>query len=335
MNIGFIVDASSKIGLGHWSRCINISKILNKKSYFFSRYYPSEYKRLKNINLVKIKKNRFCIKELRDKIIKYKIKIMIIDNYSFNFILQKNIKKYVKRLIVVDDYIDKKYCCDLILNYSFLDKKDEAIIKKKNPKVIFALGPKYLPLHPKFFELRKKVKIRKNIEKILIFFGGSDSINMTEKLLILSKFFKDIKFTIILGGLNKKKTRIIKKIKNYRNIKIYCGIKNEKVANLIFRNDLAIGAGGVNLFERIYLGLPSIVIDVDKNQYTNIKNSKKRGLINHLSRKKFTINRLVKMIQAFIKNQDKLNKISAKCFNHLNLDQKKHISELLNLKTNL
>ena len=33
------------------------------------------------------------------------------------------------------------------------------------------------------------------------------------------------------------------------------------MANLIANNDLAIGAGGVNLYERIYLGLPSIVID--------------------------------------------------------------------------
>lgn len=335
MNIGFIVDASSKIGLGHWSRCINIAKILNKKSYFFSRYYPSEYKRSKNINLVKIKKKKFCIEELKDKVIKFKINILIIDNYTFNFNLQKNIKKYVKKLIIIDDCIYKRYCCDLIINYSFLDKKEETILKKKNSKIIFALGPKYLPLHPKFFELKKKVKIRKNIKNILIFFGGSDSKNLTEKLLVLSKFFKYIKFSIILGSVNKNKTRIIKKIKNYENIKIFYGIENKKVANLIFKNDLAIGAGGVNLFERIYLGLPSIVIDIDKNQLLNIKNAKKRGLINHLSRKKFTINRLVKMIQVLIKNQDKFNKISVKCFNYLKLDQKKHISKLLNLRINL
>ena len=29
-------------------------------------------------------------------------------------------------------------------------------------------------------------------------------------------------------------------------------------------SDLAIGSGGVNLFERIYLGLPSIVIKTNK-----------------------------------------------------------------------
>ncbi len=332
MNIGFIVDASSNIGFGHWSRCINIARIFNKKNYFFSRYYPSDYKTSKNFNLIKIKKDKFCIKELKDKIYKYKIKILIIDNYKFNFKLQKKLKRYLEKLIIIDDYIDKKYCCDLVLNYSFLNKKEESNIKKKNPKIIFALGPKYLPLHVKFFELKKKVKIRKNINKILIFFGGSDNINMTEKLIILSKFFKDIKFSIILGSLNKKKKIILKKVKKYKNIKIFCGIKNEKVANLIYNNDLAIGAGGVNLFERIYLGLPSIVIDVDKNQYTNIKNSKKRGLISHLSRKKFTINRLVKIIQEFIKNQKKFDEMSAKCFNQLKFDQQKNISELLHIK---
>ena len=51
------------------------------------------------------------------------------------------------------------------------------------------------------------------------------------------------------------------------------------MANLIANNDLAIGAGGVNLYERIYLGLPSIVIDVDNNQLINIKNSKKKILL--------------------------------------------------------
>ena len=35
MNIGFIVDASDKIGLGHWYRCINLSKIFKKKIIFF------------------------------------------------------------------------------------------------------------------------------------------------------------------------------------------------------------------------------------------------------------------------------------------------------------
>ena len=120
--------------------------------------------------------------------------------------------------------------------------------------------------------------MRKEIRKILIFFGGSDNRNITEKLLVVSKYFKHLQFSVVVGGLNKNKKKITKKkIKNYKNIKLYYAIKNENVANLIYNNDLAIGAGGVNLFERIYLGLPSIVIDVNKNQNMNIKNSVKKA----------------------------------------------------------
>ena len=329
MNVAFIVDASSKIGLGHWSRCINFSKILRKKNYFFSRYYPHEHKKLNNINLIKIKKNKFNIKELKEKIKKYDIKILIIDNYYFNYKLQKQIKKYVYKLIVIDDYYNKKHFCDILLNYSFLDKKEKLILKKNNPKAVLALGPKYLPLNLKFIELKKKVKLRKNVKKILVFFGGSDSLNMTEKLIVISKFFHNIKFSIILGSLNKRRMEISKKVKNYKNIKLFCSIKNEKMANLISNSDLAIGAGGVNLFERIYLGLPSIVVDVNKNQHTNIKNSKKRELIRHLNYKSFTIDKLKMLIQEFLENEEKFYKISKKCFYHLKYDQKKYLRGLV------
>ena len=332
MNIGFIVDASNEIGLGHWSRCINLSKIFNKKNYFFSRYYPVGYQKIKNINLIKIKKGKFSIEEIKNKINKFNIKVLIIDNYSFNFELQQKIKKYIKKLIVIDDYYNKKYFSDVLLNYSFLDKSEKIILKKNNPKVKFALGPKYLPLNFRFFELKKNLKPRKKIEKILIFFGGADKINITEKILVISKFFKNINFSVIVGGLNKKKISISKKVQNYKNINLFYKIKNEKVADLIVKNDLAIGAGGVNLFERIYLGLPSIVVDVDKNQLINIKNSKNKGLIVHLKNENFTIDKLVNTIQTFIKNRNKFKKISMNCFNCLKLDQKKHLNRLLDFK---
>ena len=170
MNIGFIVDASNKIGLGHWSRCLNLSKILKKnKNYFISRNYPNNYRKFKNINLIKMKKEKFNIQEIKNKINKFNITILIIDNYKFNYALQKKIKKYVTKLIVIDDYFNKKYFSDILLNYSFVNNNDKIILKKNNPAVKFALGPKYLPLNNRFFELKKNLKPRKEIKKILIF----------------------------------------------------------------------------------------------------------------------------------------------------------------------
>ena len=206
MNIGFLVDASNKIGFGHWSRCLNLSKILkNNKNYFISRDYPNNYKKFKNINLIKIEKKEFNIQEIKNKIDKFNITVLIIDNYKFNYELQKKIKKYVVKLIVIDDYFNKKYFSDILLNYSFVDNSDKIILKKNNPKVKFALGSKYLPLNNKFFELKKKLKPRKEIKKIFVFFGAADKLNLTEKMLIIADHFKEIKFSFIMGSLYIKK----------------------------------------------------------------------------------------------------------------------------------
>jgi len=104
------------------------------------------------------------------------------------------------------------------------------------------------------------------------------------------------------------------------------------MASLIVNNDLAIGAGGVNLYERIYLGLPSIVVDVDDNQLINIKKSKKKNLIIHLDHKNLTVSKVINTIKQLKKNQNKFNKISMNCFNCLKIDQKYYLNKLLNFK---
>ena len=71
------------------------------------------------------------------------------------------------------------------------------------------------------------------------------------------------------------------------------------------------------------------MIDVNKNQNMNIKNSVKRGLVAHLSIKKLTVIKLVKMIETFLKNKSKFNKMSNKCFTYLQLNQIKNINKLL------
>ena len=159
-----------------------------------------------------MKKGKFNIEEIKNKIHKFNITalIMITINLIMNY---KKIKNYVLILVVIDDYFNKKYFSDILLNYSFLDNNEKIILKKNNLKVKFALGPKYLPLNNRFFELKKNLKPREKVKKILVFFGGADKKNLTEKMLMVADHFKELKFSFILGDLYTKKKKIIKKLK--------------------------------------------------------------------------------------------------------------------------
>ena len=193
MSLGFIVDASTKIGTGHWSRSLNLSEILNNNNIFFSNSILKK-KKLSKIKIIKLNHKKFNIKELKKKLDYYKIKTLIIDNYKFSYNLQKKIKPYVKKLIVIDDFLKKKYFCDLIINYSFLSFKEKAIIKKNNKNKICLLGENYFPSNRILTKFKKKVKARNDIKKIFVFFGSSDNYNITSKALKIVSNFPKIKF---------------------------------------------------------------------------------------------------------------------------------------------
>ena len=241
--------------------------------------------------------------------------------------MQKKIKKYVKKLIIIDDYVNKKYFCDIYLNYSFLESKEKKNLKKKNLRL--AIGTKYLPLDKKFYSLRKKKRIRKNIKNILIFFGGINKTYLIFRLLKLCKYFENLKFYFVLGEANKKK--IYRFFKNQKNIKLFSGIKNKKMASLIHNCDLAIGSGGVNLYERIFLGLPSIVLRTSLNQKRNIIISKRKKLIIHINNSSSSFNIIKKKILYLIKYKKIHEKISKNCYSSINGNQKKYLNKLIKL----
>ena len=81
--------------------------------------------------------------------------------------------------------------------------------------------------------------------------------------LFSAKAFKHINVDFVVGNLEKKN---FLKLKNSVNKNINLMISNKNIENLMSRADLAIGSGGTNTWERISIGLPSIVFCIANNQ---------------------------------------------------------------------
>jgi len=115
--------------------------------------------------------------------------------------------------------------------------------------------------------VRKRLKSRDGkINRILVFYGGVDKTNETTKALNAIKKLElsEIFIDVVIGKSNIHRGIVVNKVNRMRNTKLH--IQLPTLANLMGNADLALGSGGGTTWERIYLGLPSIVTTVSNNQ---------------------------------------------------------------------
>ena len=105
----------------------------------------------------------------------------------------------------------------------------------------------------------------------MIFFGGSDPTNETAKALEAVRMLNrpDIAVDVVVGAFNPHR-KVIEQIgSDLPDCTCHFNVKD--MAALMAKADLAVGAGGATTLERMYMGLPSIVITVAENQGASIQ----------------------------------------------------------------
>ena len=313
MNVAIRVDASEKVGSGHFFRTFLLAKHLKKNNqiHFISKNLNKEYIRKLNrekfvLHNISVKKNSSS-EDASQTISKLKkidkaVDLLIIDNYKLGFDWEIKIKKYVKKILVIDDFL-KKHHCNIYLNYNIY-KVDKKYLPNSCLKL---LGPKYIILNPLYLKKSKKTILSKKKFNIFIFMGGADKNQFTLKF---AKYFKKLKFNnfifnFVLGINNKKNKDILKISKKVKNYKIYYNLENLK--SLLLKSDLGITNGGQVIWELIYNKIPNIIFC--KNKYRNNIILKFRKIIKaHIFEVK-----VKKSIKSYIKDLDHLL-INYKCY---------------------
>ena len=294
-NIIFIrVDSSTKIGYGHFMRCMALADTLQKnfEINFITRSLEgsliSDIQK-KGFGIFRFYSNSEKINEKNDaqKTISLIKKhsgsknILIVDNYQLSKKWETDVKPFVHKLIVIDDLSNRSHNCDLLIDQN-LHTKVNGLYKGLIPlNCVKLIGPKFSMIRKEFRMMRKSVKPRTfPIKKILVSFGGSDIENQTPVALnSIKKMNGKINVDVVVGKANKCK----------KTLKIFCN-KNkhftyheqiDNIADLMLSSDLSIGSSGSTTWERCSLGLPAIV---------SISSNDQRDTANSLSKKKCVIN---------------------------------------------
>ena len=197
---------------------------------------------------------------------------LIVDHYSLHGQWERQLRAFVKKIFVIDDLVEHTHDCDYLLNQDYLPDADD-MYKKLIPKdaKIF-LGPKYALIQPVFKEVRKKINKRKgSINRFLVFYGGSDLTNETNKALMAIEKLnrRDINVDVVISSSNIHKKTIQKLVGQMSGARLHIQLKH--LADLMVKADLYIGAGGTTVLECLCLGLPSLITIVAENQNSSIR----------------------------------------------------------------
>lgn len=297
MNIFFRVDSSYEMGTGHVMRCLTLANELEKRSarvsficrdlpgnlanYMMNKGYPVFLLPFRsdrtNASWLQVDWQTDAMETAEILIASPPVDCLIIDHYGIDQSWETFIEENVTKIVVIDDLANRPHQCSIVIDQNCSDAEDryKDLVPKSCVKLV---GTSYAIYRPEFRLAKKQLADRDGrINRILVFFGGTDPTNETLKTLqALSGFrFSGLHIDVVVGEMNKNKHIVRQMCRHMPNVFFHCQI--DYMAVLMRKAGLSIGAGGSSTWERCYLGLPSLLIITADNQMEITKLVHERG----------------------------------------------------------
>ena len=241
-------DGSPQIGLGHIVRCYALALMLKADFTitFFCKYIPEKICNELTDNgfeVMKIAEEPDFLDVLTDN------SIIVLDGYHFSTAYQKTIKNIGAKLVCIDDLFDKEFFADLIVNHAPAVKPADY---RCQSYTTFALGPEYVLLRPAFLEQAQQERIFDKIETIMICFGGSDSKNLSAKIVeIVSGFSEFKKINLVTGAAYEYEHTLTEITATDNRIRHYKAIDEKQMLLVMRESDIAIVPSSGTLLEAL------------------------------------------------------------------------------------
>lgn len=273
MNILIRTDFEIAIGSGHLTRCLAICELLKTKVNTFTIATTTPPNPLyKNISdagykILEIPKGlsetddaKFCLQWLKTQTSNW---IVIVDHYGLGKKWEEQFYKQHK-LLVIDDML-REHICHGLLDSNYRVNYDILYKDKVPESCTLLLGPQNFPLRTEFIEEKNNPSPRKE-GQVMVCFGGTDPTGETLKFLEQARVNK-LTYKIALPSSHGQ----FEKIRSFHSKKNMEIVVNPPIAKLMAESEFYLGSCGIITWERLYMGLPGLVVTVAGNQIENAR----------------------------------------------------------------
>lgn len=181
--------------------------------------------------------------------------IIIADGYGFDSNYQRRLVDFEFKLIYIDDLVSEQMFADIVVNHAIGISSEQY---KSKTTTQFGLGTEYAILRPEFLTATKNIREIGTITDVFVCFGGSDSLNLTERTVEVLLTFEQVQHIhIVLGGAYKYAENGLLKTPNSK-IKIHHNLSAERLVDVMLECQLAIVPSSTILYEVSAVQIPTL-----------------------------------------------------------------------------
>jgi len=292
MRVAIRADASVDIGTGHVMRCKTLAARLARRGAavaFVAAELPEALERMlrgEGYAVLRIgespKSQEDDARRTAQALERFgKPDWLVVDHYRLDRRWESAMREAAGRIFVIDDLADRAHDCDALLDPNYCRGCEGRYHGLVPPDCKLMLGPRFLLLRPEFAEARKTARPRpeRAVRRVLVFFGGSDPTNETEKALLAIARLKlpaEIHIDVVAGAANPQCGRIESLCADF-GFEFTCQAAD--LARRMAEADFSLGAAGGAMWERCYLGLPAAVTVVAENQRQTAEDAAAYGAV--------------------------------------------------------
>ena len=204
---------------------------------------------------------------------------VVVDSYNLSDRWESALKPTV-RVVAVDDLANRTHSCDVLIDptYRKNNRYRERYLGLVPKTCRLLLGPRHSFLRPEFVNFRQQGSTRS--DDVLVFFGGTDAGDATGKFIRAINSTETTAFFRIVVASGHQRFVEFSRLPAKKNYRIH--LQPENLPQMMTECGLFLGSGGTVTYERMYMGLPGLVITVAENQVAFTQNLADDGFQKYL-----------------------------------------------------
>ena len=267
--IGFICEASTRIGGGHVMRCLTLACEMQRRGAIVRFAVNKEaWEVVPSLQRAPFAISTVPYVPVTPDIWADRLSAIVFDSYAIDSHLEIQFRPKASKIIVIDDLANRSHDCDLVIDSNWgRSTADYFNLVPGHAQIL--CGPNYSLLRPEFAAMRPASLSQRArgsaVTRILISLGLTDVGAITAKVVnrLLSTQMS-FTFDVVIGAM----AESLLELEALATIddRVALHIDPPNMARLMANADVAIGAGGTTSWERCCLGLPTVVVVLADNQ---------------------------------------------------------------------